>query len=164
LKHLSDLLPLAWFGIVIIGVISSIVKSARRQAAKTSPARQPEVRVTGVPQGLHAQFAANAAQLAPPATAPAPRAAVPLPVRRPAPAPARPAPVVPDAPQTVPDYTPPPTSYVPAPLDSAPPPHAMFVQQRPVRAARLFGTPHAVLRSIIASEVLGKPRALRDEY
>jgi hypothetical protein len=64
----------------------------------------------------------------------------------------------------VPDYAPPPTSYVPAPLDNAPPPHAMVLQQRSVRAARLFGTPHAILRSIIASEVLGKPRALRDEY
>jgi hypothetical protein len=163
LKNLSDLLPLAWFGIVIIGVISSIVKSARRQAAKASPAEQPAVRVTGVPQGLHAQFAANAASIAPPP--PAPVRATPPPVRRavrpPQPQPPPQFAIVAD---TVPDYTPPATSYVPAPLDSAPPPHAMFIQQRPVRAARLFGTPHAVLRSIIASEVLGKPRALRDEY
>ena len=64
MKHFSDLLPLAWFGIVVIGVISSIVKSAKRQAAKSSPAQTPAVRVTGVPQGLHAQFAANAAQVA----------------------------------------------------------------------------------------------------
>jgi hypothetical protein len=161
LKNLSDLLPLAWFGIVIIGVISSIVKSAKRQAAKTSPAQTPAVQVTGVPQGLHAQFAANAAQIARPAPAPAPRAAVPLPVRRPLP-PSPPPPAV--MPDTVPDYTPPPTSYVPAPLDSTPPPHVIGVQRRPLPAARLFGTPHAVLRSIIAAEVLGKPRALRDEY
>jgi hypothetical protein len=162
LKHFSDLLPLAWFGIVVIGVISSIVKSAKRQAAKSSPAQTPAVRVTGVPQGLHAQFAANAAQVAPPAPAPAPRAAVPLPVRRPQP-PSPPQPPA-AAPATVPDYAPPPTSYIPAPLDSTPPPHVIGVQGRPVRAARLFGTSHAVLRSIIASEVLGKPRALRDEY
>jgi hypothetical protein len=149
---------------VIIGVISSIVKSAKRQAAKTSPAQTPAVQVTGVPQGLHAQFAANAAKVAPPAPAPAPRAAVPLPVRRPLPpSPPQPPQAMP-MPDTVPDYTPPPTSYVPAPLDSTPPPHVIGVQRRPVRSARLFGTPHAVLRSIIASEVLGKPRALRDEY
>jgi hypothetical protein len=159
LKNLSDLLPLAWFGIVIIGVISSIVKSARRQAAKASPAQAPAVQVAGVPQGLHAQFAANAASIAPPAAV----RTAPPPVRRPVrPAQAAPQPAV--VAETVPDYTPPATSYVPAPLDSAPPPHATFIQRRPVRAARLFGTPHAVLRSIVASEVLGKPRALRDEY
>ena len=61
------------------------------------------MQVKGVPQGLHAQFAANAAQVAQPAPAPVPRAAVPPPVRRAAP----PAPVVP---ATVPDYVPPLTS------------------------------------------------------
>jgi hypothetical protein len=87
------------------------------------------------------------------------RPPLPPPVRRAAPAPPQSA-----APATVPDYVPPATSYTPAPLDSTPPPHVIGVQARPVRAARLFGSSHAVLRSIIASEVLGKPRALRDEY
>jgi hypothetical protein len=162
LKNLSDLLPLAWFGIIAIGVISSLVKSARRQAAKAQ-GPVPGVQTTGVPQGLHAQFAANAAPVARPASVSPPpivRAVVPPPVRRPAPAP----PPIPAMPATVPDYTPPATSYTPVPLDSTPPPHVIGVEKRPVRAARLFGTPHAVLRSIIASEVLGKPRALRDEY
>jgi hypothetical protein len=161
LKELSDLLPLAWFGIIAIGVISSLVKSAKRQAAKAQ-SQVPPIQTAGVPQGLHAQFAANAAQVAPPAPQ-APlrvRAPLPPPVRRAAPVP----PPQPAAPSTVPDYTPPPTSYTPAPLDSTPPPHVIGVQRRPVRAARLFGSSHAVLRSIIASEVLGKPRALRDEY
>jgi hypothetical protein len=159
-RNLSDLLPLAWFGLIIIGVISSVVKSAKRQAANNaSPGQIPAVQVTGVPQGLHAQFAANAARVAQPAAV-----AVPLAVRRPLPA-SRPAPPPPaPAPVTVPDYAAPPTSYVPAPLDSTPPPHAMSVTKRPVRAARLFGSSHAVLRSIVAAEVLGKPRALRDEY
>jgi cbb3-type cytochrome oxidase subunit 3 len=164
LRDLNDLIPLAWFGLIVIGVISSVVKSAKKQAAaRASQGEIPAVRVTGVPQGLHAQFAANAAQVAQP-----PPVAVPLPVRRPLPASrpaaAPPAPAPAAAPQTVPDYIPPLTSYTPAPLDSTPPPHALGVQPRPVRAARLFGSSHAVLRSIVAAEVLGKPRALRDEY
>jgi len=155
----SNIGGLIWFAIVIIGVVSSVVKSARKRTAQSDqgaaqrPAQAPIVRVSGVPSGLHAQFAATATPVA-----------TPMPVR-PRPqvrdaAPPQSAPASAYAP--LPDFTPPTTSYVPAPLDSAPPPHVMEIRNRPVRAARLFGSQHAILRSIVASEVLGKPRALRE--
>jgi soluble lytic murein transglycosylase-like protein len=170
---MRDIISIAWVVIVVIGVVSSIVKSVKKaQQGAQSPvpgAQPPLVRTTGVPSGLHAQFAADASPLTPPVpvrSAPV-AAAVPPPVRRPVRNPAPPVPQrgqVPQMPASVPDYVPPATAYAPAPLDNTPPPHAPVLQTRAVRAARLFGSPKAVLRSIIAAEVLGKPRALRDEY
>jgi hypothetical protein len=173
----SQIGGLIWVAIVVIGVVSSVVKNAKRQRAQQGQAPQPRpgalpplVQTTGVPAGLHAQFAADAISIrrqamAPnlPPPAPAVAVAVPAPVRR---AVAARAPIAAplDIGPTVPDYTPAPIAYTPAPLDNTPPPHAMVIPQRSVRAAKLFGSPKAILRSIIAAEVLGKPRALRDEY
>jgi hypothetical protein len=148
-----------WIAIVLIGVVSSIAKSAKRQnAAKAPPGQAPEVRVAGVPQGIHAQFGASASEMPPVAAPSAP--VVPPPVRRQArnlqPA-QRPQP----APVTPPIYAAPPV------YDTTPPPaapHSPVIRARRARAAKLFGSPSQVLRSVIAAEVLGKPRALRDEY
>jgi hypothetical protein len=160
-----DIGTLIWVVILLIGVGSSVVKSVKQQNAKlrqaqpgsgappAPPPAAPYVRVAGMPDGLHAQFAASATPVGPAAARPRPPAAQPPP---PAPKPVQATPPVPARPTYV--------SSVPAAPNATPPPHLPVTRDRPARAARLFGSRSAVLRSIIASEILGKPRALRDEY
>jgi hypothetical protein len=49
------------------------------------------------------------------------------------------------------------------PFPTAPPAFAEL-KAHPPRRARLFGDRPALVRAIVASEVLGKPRSLSDEY
>ncbi|MBV8153059.1 MAG: hypothetical protein JO029_00215 [Candidatus Eremiobacteraeota bacterium] len=142
---MRDVGALIWGILVVIGVISSIVQSAKKARAPartvTPPVRTaPPVRVTSnVPpaqmppqlQALLAQFEQQSQAVARPAAPPPP---------------------------------PPPPKPVPVPI-APPPPMPRAVAPRPsgVRGIAAFGTRDSLVRAIVAAEVLGKPIALRDE-
>jgi hypothetical protein len=119
---MRDIGALLWVAIVAIGVISSVVSNARRQAARTPvpPRRFPQ------------------------ATVPPP----PRPAARPA------------AAYVDPDARPVPQGAPPAPADVFAHPAERAHPRRPHR----FAGRTALMHAVVAAEVLGKPRALRDEY
>jgi hypothetical protein len=142
---MHDIGGLVWIVLVIVGVISTIVRSSRRSVAQRSLSTyQSPPQPQGPAPPRPADFARSelvteleniirqsqvAAQPAPPPTAPKPP-----PVAAPAPAP-------PPRPARVPTAAP-----------------------RPLRAQKLFADRRSLVRAVIASEVLGKPLALRNEY
>jgi hypothetical protein len=156
--HLGDLVGAAWFLIVIAGVVSSVVRSVRRasQSGQNPQARQQFVQQPPA-RGVHAQFATGAVV---PAQAPAP-AAAPAPV---------PPPVPPQAARQ-----PAPRAIAPRVLHQAaapvaPAPAAAQSWSMPVEAPApklafgRFRTRHELVRAVVGAEILGKPKALRDEY
>lgn len=132
---MRDVGILVWVGFLVIGVIGSMVSSARRQAAAGAPGRRPQVppaTAAAAQQRLVQALQARAqAQVQAPASSPRPS--------QPRPAPPRPAP----APRSDP---------------AAPPPG------HPARRRSFFGSGPELVRAVIAAEVLGKPRGLNDEY
>jgi len=147
-----DIGGIVWLIFIVIGVISSIVQSARKNAARSGSASRPgpvvqQARPTAQPAPaaqqqmspqvvrLMAQFAAAAQAVAPPQPQPPP------------PPPPKPAPL-------------------PPPVETAQ--EAAKAFQLPLRPVQrplqwMFEDKRAFVRAVIASEVLGKPRALRDE-
>lgn len=154
---MRDLGILIWVVFLIVGVVGSMVSSARRQLAAKQPehrelsfvVRQPSdsaradvpaPRDAGEQHGL--VEALQAVQARAQAPAGSPRL---LPVRSAAPRPV--------APRAAPPR--------PAPAPRNEPPAA------PAQRARRrspFGTGSELVRAVIAAEVLGKPRGLNDEY
>jgi hypothetical protein len=136
---MRDVGILVWVGFLVIGVIGSMVSSARRQAA-AGPQRRPQVppaAAAAAQQRLVQALQARAqAQVQAPASSQRPP--------QPRPAPPRPA---------SPPRTEPPRSEPPA----APAAHR-------ARQRSFFGTGPELVRAVIAAEVLGKPRGLNDEY
>jgi hypothetical protein len=133
-----------WVGILILGVVSSIAKSAKRQQQGAQqapgPATTPLVPPGSSPQQatlMRVMQAIAAQQGVPPAP--------PRPVR-PASKPAPPPP-------------PPPSPRRPEPARHAAQPPATATRQR-----LLFGSQRDLVRAVIAAEVLGKPKAFNDEY
>jgi hypothetical protein len=133
-----------WIVLLLVGVIGSMVSSVRRQlkAAQPHPSQRP-----APPQTVQKNQQEPAAWLAriteqlqaaavPPQAPAAPRRAV-----GPRPAPPKPAP-------------PPLPAHHEWP--SSPSPGKRLARE-------LFGSKNGVVRSMIAAEVLGKPKALRDE-
>ena len=162
---MRDIGGLIWLIFIVVGVISSIVQSARKQQAARQ-ARQPTVSAPRpVPQGAATQPLAAAPKQVRVVTqsgnvspqvarlleqfAAAAQATAPQPPPQP-------------APQPKPKPVPPPAA---PPVESAQTAAQAFVTARPSRphVARLFGDKRALVRAVIAAEVLGKPRALRDE-
>jgi hypothetical protein len=132
---MRDVGILVWVGFLVIGVIGSMVSSARRQAAAGAQGRRPQVSpatAAAAQQRLVQALTARAqAHVQAPASSPRPA--------QPRPAPPRPAP----APRSEP----------------APAPPAHTARQR-----SFFGSGPELVRAVIAAEVLGKPRGLNDEY
>lgn len=136
---MRDVATLVWVVLLVIGVISSMVASVRRrmnaQPIPSQGAPPPPAAVQQLQQQPREQLVAQMKQVSPRPAAPAPPAPPAAPGRG-APAPS------------------PPAARTPAP--SAP---------ARVSAARgLFPGRRALVRAVIAAEVLGKPRALNDEY
>jgi hypothetical protein len=133
---------LVWVVLVIIGVVSSIVQSSRRSAAQRSVQR-PQAVVRQMPVAQNApvrqqpqpQFAMREEL----ASIISQMAAQSQPVQQPRPPP-------------------------PPPIAPAPRPAAAPVPTPVARTRKLFGDRTSLVRAVIASEVLGKPLALRDEY
>ncbi|MEO6834511.1 MAG: hypothetical protein ABI231_01200 [Candidatus Tumulicola sp.] len=147
---MRDIGAILWVLIVIVGVVSSIVSNARKQAATAQPPQKlpPQPSRPQPPQPSRPQppravtFGAPAAAPVPAPAATAP--AAPLKARRVAPQPK-------PAPATAPDRA----EFFPA--------HETAHPGRPPRG-RLFRDRRSLVRAVIAAEVLGKPHALRDEY
>ncbi|MGC9993346.1 MAG: hypothetical protein ABSD52_13270 [Candidatus Cybelea sp.] len=146
---MRDVGILIWVVFLVIGVVGSMVSSARRQvAARTEPKSAPQgQRVTSVvaPASKTQGDAAGQQRLVQALLAQMQVQAAPAP---PPPAPPRP----------VPPRPPPPK---PAPPRSESPAAAEAHRARP---RSLFGTGPDLVRAVIAAEVLGKPRGLHDEY
>jgi hypothetical protein len=137
---MHDIGGLIWIVLVIIGVVTSISRSARRSVAQRTVTTYHTV---PAPQRL-----APAAEVRPEVVAELEniiRQSQATP--RPAPAPAAPP-------------KPPPAANLPPP----PVRTMVSVPARPSRAEKLFGDRSSVVRAVIAAEVLGKPLALRNEY
>lgn len=136
---------LVWVAIVLIGVVSSIASSRKKQPP--APRAQPGQSGPSAPQplalGARAQFVS--AQRIAPATVPAPppdRRQVAATVRRVAKAREQV-----EAARMAPEIV----------------RLAEHENLAPRRWQRLFDSRSSLVRAVVASEVLGKPRALRDE-
>jgi hypothetical protein len=149
-----------WVVLLLVGVVSSIASSARKQMQGAQPP-QPQPRSGGPPGPQPVAAAPRVQVVVRPSASEAQRqraaqiqAAVaqalgtPLIAPAPAPIPAAPRPVTP-RPAPAPAVTP----HHP-PLDSPQAP-----QMRPFLRGR-----SEIVRAIVAAEVLGKPRAFSDEY
>ena len=133
--------------VLLLWIVATVVKQAKR-SAQTAPPVRPAAPRRAAPaaagsQGVHAQFAQNATPVGVPRQAAAPAAAAPPPV----PAPRIAAPPVQ------------PASLAPL-LDL---PHPVMLRPKASRFHQLFNHRSALVRAVVASEVIGKPRALRDE-
>jgi hypothetical protein len=143
-----------WAVVVIAGVVSSIVQSARKRAALNG--------IPGTAAPASAQRLAEMRRLAQTiAVRVDPAGKVVSPVR-----PAATAPRPPGTPRTVAPNVPPPPA--PAPASTSPSQQAPgwpTGTQRPAHRAveRLYRNRHALADAIVAAEVLGKPLALRNE-
>lgn len=139
---MRDIGILIWVAFLIIGVIGSIVSSLRKQIAKQQAMAQPARRRPPqwqAPPGQLPQWVQQiAAQVAPPPQKRVILSATPS-----------------DARGSSRRAAPPP----PAPLE-----HPHEPPPAPRRSRRLFRDRNAIVQAVIAAEVLGKPRALRDEY
>jgi hypothetical protein len=164
---MRDIGTLIWVAVVILGIVSSMRSSMRRQrqASQAAPASpQPAQPSAGAPAQQRIVLTdADARQrlleiLQQQAQASGRPGPPPAMVQR-VTSPTRPAPggVVPPQPQPA-----------PAPLPSAPTPAAQAPRRpeepRRSREAAIFHTGPSIVRAIIAAEVLGKPRAFNDEY
>lgn len=143
--HASELLTYLWVGVVVCAVIGNIVKTARR-AARSAPTRRwasgPSMQTPVAP--AYAPPVTLGHPPPPPPTSTVPRRIVAF---------ARQAPLLPPVVPPAPKPGPPSAPVMPA--------------MRPVprvRRARWASGRGALVRAVIAAEVLGKPRALRDEW
>jgi hypothetical protein len=134
-----------WVGILILGVVSSIARSAKRQqqGAQQAPGAQAPAAAPLVPPGSSPQQATLMRVMQAIAAQQGVAQAPPRPVR-PVSKPAPPPP-------------PPPRPPEPARHAAQPPPQAK-------RQRLLFGSQTDLVRAVIAAEVLGKPKAFSDEY
>jgi hypothetical protein len=130
---MRDIGAIVWVILVVVGVISSIVSNARKQAAGARPPQAPR---QPPPQMPRPQVPRPSEQRPSPASQPAVSVAS-------APAPSRP--------KARPVRPPPPE--VPAFPETHPQVH---------RRRRLLGDRASIVRGVIAAEILGKPLALRD--
>jgi hypothetical protein len=163
---MRDVGILIWVVFLVIGVVGSMVSSARRQLAAKPPehrqlsfvVRQPsdsataEVsapRYTGEPHGLVEALQAVQARAQAPARSPGLLSARPAAPRPVAARPVAPRPVVPRA-------------APPRPAPRSEPPAAPEAHR--ARRRSPFGSGSELVRAVIAAEVLGKPRGLNDEY
>ncbi len=137
---MRDVGILIWVGLLIVGVVGSMISSLRRQtqapALRQAPRRPQappvqEQEVPSIPTWIDRVSLAPAAPV------------IPQPVPQPAPPVPKPRAVAPAPPRAVTQHPP----------------------SRPVHVARrrLLGTKRDIVRAVIALEVLGKPRAFRDE-
>ncbi|HKE36011.1 MAG TPA: hypothetical protein VKB39_01175 [Candidatus Baltobacteraceae bacterium] len=139
---MRDIGGLVWIVFVLIAVVSSIARSARKARTTQAPPRsgqtiaQPVRTVPKPPPQMGQQLASLMAQFAQEAQR---QAAPPPPAPPPPPKPVPAAPVPP----------------APAPQGVVPPPQP--------RMRRFLADRSDLVRGIIAAEVLGKPLALRDE-
>jgi hypothetical protein len=137
---MRDTFLLLWVGFLVVGVIGSIVSSIRKQTQQGQAARKP-------PRRIPTQWQAPAAQM-PPAQMTEWVQRVTAPIAPPQPPRAAPRAVVPK----------------PAPPAQALElPHDFPAARHPARP-HLFRDRKTIVQAVIAAEVLGKPRALRDEY
>lgn len=138
---MRDVGILIWVVLLIVGVVGSMISSLRRQTQVPVPRQAPQRRqappeqqaVSSIPTWIDRLSVASASPV------------VPQPVPQPAPSVPKPRPV----------------ARVPAPARAViqhPPSHPVLSARR-----RLFGTKREIVRAVIASEVLGKPLAFRDE-
>lgn len=143
---------LVWVVLLIVGVVGSMVSSLRKQAQqaqKTAPTQRPPQQ----PAVSSAPFAAAPVEL-PRELAPWLERMVQAQVRQPPPARPRPVQPKPLPPKPAP-VAPPPIEH---PHDFIGHPSARLRMTRDLFAGR------NIVRAVIAAEVLGKPRALGDEY
>ncbi|MBV8491511.1 MAG: hypothetical protein JO199_13370 [Candidatus Eremiobacteraeota bacterium] len=142
---MRDIGGIVWILIVVIGVVSSIVNSARRAAAQrqAQPVRpQAATPPTAVAPGIPRRIDVVRATVSP-------AQAQQAPVPKPQPAPVAAPPPVPPAPRVA----------------ASPAPRKPIVDQKAgVPLAALFADRSSLVNAVIAAEVLGKPHALRDEY
>jgi hypothetical protein len=153
-----------WAVVVIAGVVSSIVQSARkRSAGGTQAASQPGAQ-TGVPvasaqrlaevRRLAQTLAVGLDQNGSPAAPRRPAGSAPRPQAKPPAASASPAPAAPS-----------PRADQSAGAQRSPAWPAGTLERPQHRALeRLFRSRHALADAVVAAEVLGKPLALRNEY
>lgn len=140
---MRDIGILVWVVFLVVGVIGSMVSSIRRQAqAAQSQARNPASSAPSAParRAVAYQVASPQEGFVRVLQSTLQQTSQPLPR--------------PTAPRPPPAPKPPPAA--PAPVHAAEPPH-------PPPGRRLFGNRRDLVRAVIAAEVLGKPRALRDE-
>ena len=124
-----------WVVFIVIGVIVNIASTARKQAAKNALAEKPQPVRRPQPQAM-VQAAPQTLMAGKwPVAAPSPGVA---PVKRPQPK----------------------AAQVIAPV---PAPSSLIHEASPPRPRRFFADGPSLVRAVIAAEVLGKPRALRDE-
>lgn len=148
---MRDIGLFVWVVLLIVGVVGSMTSSIRRQreqAARRDGGSAPPPDSRGAPQplaGVPPGTSAQQATLVHAMQEITARQGIPPPAPRPRRPASRPAPAVPAAP-----------APQPAPHSVAPP--------RPAKQLGLFGSGPELVRAVIAAEVLGKPRALRDEY
>jgi hypothetical protein len=143
---MRDVGALLWVVLVIVGVVSSIVKTARKaQPPQSGPGPVPGPRFQTLP---------------PPAQRPPQPAAQRMPQPRQVQQPSRPR-ILPSVDVTIGQAPP---LLMPTEIPVAVPEHA---EPRPSAGSRplrwLFEDRRAMARAVIAAEVLGKPLALRDE-
>ena len=122
---MRDLGTLVWVILIVIGVVSSMISSVRKQAQaqrRPGPAAPPRY-----PGGVRV----SPAPAVPPSPAPAPAPAA--------------------------------TQLRPVQAAGSPPPLWPRAEEPAARRKRLFGGKRELVKAVIAAEVLGKPRGLRDE-
>jgi len=142
---------LIWVVLLFVGVLGSIVSSIRKQAQRGAPA------VAARPSPPRPSMPARPAGPAPYTNQAPEPGQLPQWLDRMLAAQAAPPPAVqrPVAPK--------PVSPKPAPPKPAAP-QPFVMEHRAPKARRFFGDNHDLVRAVIAAEVLGKPRGLRDEY
>jgi hypothetical protein len=137
---MRDTFLLLWVGFLVIGVIGSIVSSIRKQSQRAQAEASTPRRIPPQwqpPAGQLPEWVQRlTAQAEPPAPRMVPQATAPQPAR--------------------------PRKPVVTPPAVVEPAHDLLVARRPSR--RFFDSRKAIVQAVIAAEVLGKPRALRDEY
>ncbi|HEX3368600.1 MAG TPA: hypothetical protein VHS56_03410 [Candidatus Cybelea sp.] len=144
-----------WVGILILGVVSSISKSAKRQQQAAQQA-QGRPAGAGLPPPPPAA-PAPAAQLIAPGSSP--QQATLLRVMQAVAAQQGLSPAPPRPERPAPKAVPPPAAALRPPPPVHPP---LDLPQQAKR--RLFASQPELVRAVIAAEVLGKPKAFNDEY
>lgn len=138
---------LIWVALLVVGVGGSIVSTIRKAASQPPASPSPPAAVPQREETVRQLVAALQAQARGEMVAQPSRQAVPRPV---APAAAAPRPAAPALPRRA-QQAPPATEAFPWPVE------------RRASRLRLFGARGDAVKGMIAAEVLGSPRALRDE-
>jgi hypothetical protein len=144
---------LIWALVVVFGVVSSIVQSARKRAAQTSLVPKASAQRLDEVRRLSQQIVVNAGR---PGQVQAPVRAAGTAVRTSAPAPKPPAPRAPATPSA--RVGPAAEASLGLPLFIGDPPSGPRL-----RFSHLFGSRRKVADAFVVSEVIGKPLALRNE-